>query len=140
MARKLRSAGKYRTDGRLVPAIHFWRCTCTRRRTVRIFGLAPERKETAQQIRVQLRSHVVLPRHFLFDLSAFFVGRLASQNVPSYTRLDTNLTWQGGERISVSVVGQNLLHDHHLETSNTDQIVQSSLIKRSAYAKMTWHF
>jgi hypothetical protein len=38
------------------------------------------------------------------------------------------------------VVGQNLLQDHHLETSNTDQIVQSSLIKRSAYAKMTWHF
>jgi len=89
---------------------------------------------------VQVRSHMVLPSHFLFDLSAFFVGRLVSQNAPSYTRLDSNLTWQGGERFSVSVVGQNLLQDHHLETSNTDQIVQSSLIKRSAYAKMTWHF
>jgi iron complex outermembrane receptor protein len=88
----------------------------------------------------QIRSHWVLPAHFQFDASAFFVGRLPSQNVPSYTRLDTVLTWQGGERFSLGLVGQNLLQDHHLETSNPDQIVQSSLIKRSAYAKIAWHF
>jgi iron complex outermembrane receptor protein len=104
------------------------------------FRTGPGTEGNSPANQIQMRSHVVLPGHFLFDLSAFFVGRLAAQSVPSYTRLDSNLTWQGGERFSVSLVGQNLLRDHHLETSNTDQIVQSSLIKRSAYAKMTWQF
>ena len=88
----------------------------------------------------QIRSHMVLPGHFQFDASAYFVGRLPAQDVPSYTRLDAGLTWQGGEHFFASVFGQNLLKDRHLETSNSDQVVQSSLIKRSAYAKLTWKF
>lgn len=104
------------------------------------FLAAPGTEGSSPANQAQMRSHLILPRHFQFDVSAFFVGRLPSQDVPSYTRLDSNLTWQGGERFSVGLVGQNLLQDHHLETSNTDQIVQSSLIRRSAYAKMTWLF
>jgi iron complex outermembrane receptor protein len=88
----------------------------------------------------QLRSHLILPGHLEFNTSAFFVGPLPSQDVPSYARLDAGITWQARERLSISLVGQNLLQDHHLETSNTDQIVQSSLIKRSVYAKMAWYF
>ena len=88
----------------------------------------------------QLRSHLILPGHLQFDVSGFFVGRLRAQGVPSYTRLDAGVTWEPGERFSVSVVGQNLLRDHHIETSNTDQIVQSGLMKRSGYAKLAWHF
>jgi outer membrane receptor protein involved in Fe transport len=88
----------------------------------------------------QLRSHVVLPGHLQFDLSGYFVGRLPAQSVASYTRLDAGVTWEPGERFSVSLVGQNLLQDHHLETTNPDLIVQSNLMKRSGYVKMAWHF
>ena len=66
----------------------------------------------------QLRSHMILPGHFQFDVSGYFVGRLPTQNVPSYTRLDAGVTWEPGERFSFSLVGQNLLQDHHLETTN----------------------
>ena len=54
--------------------------------------------------------------------------------------LDTNVIWQPSKRFSISLVGQNLLSDHHLEYIGPDQTEQSSLIKRSAYAKITWQF
>jgi hypothetical protein len=60
--------------------------------------------------------------------------------VPSYTRLDTSVTWQARNGLSFSLVGQNLLKDHHLEFNGPDQIVVSSLVKRSVYAKIVWRF
>jgi iron complex outermembrane recepter protein len=88
----------------------------------------------------QLRSHLELTPRWKWDASVYFIGRLAASQVPSYARLDTGLTWKIAEKLSLSVVGQNLLHDHHLEFNSTDQIVDSSMIKRSAYAKFTLQF
>jgi iron complex outermembrane receptor protein len=88
----------------------------------------------------QLRSHLELTPRWKWDASVYFVGRLPASQVPSYTRLDTGLTWKIAEKLSLSVVGQNLLHDHHLESNATDQIVFSSMVKRSAYAKLTLQF
>jgi iron complex outermembrane receptor protein len=88
----------------------------------------------------QLRSHLELARRWAWDTSAYFVGPMPALHVPSYTRLDTGLTWNFAEKLSLSVVGQNLLHDHHLETNMVDQIVISSQVKRSAYAKFTLQF
>jgi iron complex outermembrane receptor protein len=88
----------------------------------------------------QLRSHLELTPRWKWDASVYFVGRLPASHVPSYTRLDTGMTWKIAEKLSLSVVGQNLLHDHHLESNATDQIVVSSMIKRSAYAKFTVQF
>jgi len=88
----------------------------------------------------ELRS-TVRPGHGLeFNASAYFVGRLPAQHVPSYTRLDTNLMWQRGEWFSIGVVGQNLLEDHHLEDNDPFSTQLSSLVKRSAYIKVSWQF
>jgi hypothetical protein len=40
----------------------------------------------------------------------------------------------------MSVVGQNLVKDRHLEFVDENETAQSTLIKRSAYAKITWQF
>jgi len=88
----------------------------------------------------QLRSKLDLPRHWQWNTTASFVGPLPALGVPSYTRLDSNITWQGGEGFSISLVGQNLLRDRHLEYAGPDSSVQSDLIKRSAYAKVSWRF
>jgi len=87
-----------------------------------------------------LRSHLELPHRFAWDACAGFVSRLADPNVASYTRLDTQLSWRWTERTSFSLVGQNLLRDHHLEFVDLIGSVDSSQIKRSAYAKVTWRF
>jgi len=88
----------------------------------------------------QLRSHLELWRGLAWDASAYFVGRLPAQAVASYTRLDTQLIWRFMESASFSIVGQNLLRDHHVEFNDAFQSVNSSQVKRSAYAKLTWQF
>ncbi len=88
----------------------------------------------------QLRSHLELSSSLTWDTNAYFVGRLPAQFVASYTRLDTQLTWRLAERVELRLTGQNLLGDHHAEFNDQFQSVNSSQIKRSAYAKITWHF
>ena len=41
---------------------------------------------------------VNLPWHWQWTTSAYFVGRLAGSQIPSYTRLDTNLAWQPSDK------------------------------------------
>jgi iron complex outermembrane recepter protein len=88
----------------------------------------------------QLLSHVELPHGTGWDSSVYFVGPLPAQLVPSYTRIDTQLTWRFSEGMQLSIVGQNLLLDHHVEFNDYLSAVNPSQIKRSAYAKMTWKF
>jgi len=38
------------------------------------------------------------------------------------------------------VVGQNLVRDRHLEFLDDSETVNSTLVKRSAYAKFIWQF
>jgi len=63
----------------------------------------------------QLRSHVDLGRGLAWDASVYFVERLPAQQIPSYTRLDTQLRWRFAERMELSLVGQNLVRNHHPE-------------------------
>ena len=88
----------------------------------------------------QLRSHVELSHGLAWDAAAYFVSSVPFQQVALYTRLDTQLSWRAMERLEVTLVGQNLVHDHHFESRDIFTLVNSSLVKRSAYAKITWHF
>ena len=88
----------------------------------------------------RLDSHLSLPRNFSWDASANFVDRLIALHVPAYTRLDTQLTWQPREHLSISLVGQNLENDRHLEFVNAMGTGIETVVKRSAYLKLTWRF
>jgi iron complex outermembrane receptor protein len=95
---------------------------------------------SSPQHQAQLRSHMDLSHGLSWDARAYFVSALPVQGVASYTRLDTQLRWKFAERADLSLVGQNLLRDRHLESMDSLTLVNSSLIKRSAYAKVTWRF
>ena len=94
----------------------------------------------------QLFSHVNFRRGLTWDLNAYYVDELTDQGpignvkIPSYTRLDTVVTWKMWERFSFSMVGQNLLKDHHMEFEDLNGSLQSGQIKRSGYMKLTWQF
>jgi iron complex outermembrane receptor protein len=88
----------------------------------------------------EVRSHLDLMHGIAWDASAYFVDRLSSGEIPAYTRVDTGLTWRWTERLSCSVVGQNLVRDHHLEFVDDTGSVISTLVKRGAYAKLAWQF
>ena len=95
---------------------------------------------TSPSHQAQLRSHMDLAHFLTWDTNAYFVDRLPAALIASYTRLDTQLSWRLAESMELSVVGQNLLQDHHNEFNNELQNVNSSQAKRSAYAKWTWRF
>jgi iron complex outermembrane recepter protein len=92
----------------------------------------------------QIRSHLDLARGFSWNNSVYFVdslsnqGTFASSKVPSYTRLDSELSWKIGKQFSMSLVGQNLLQDRHLEFLGTLGSVQSSEMKRGGYIQFVW--
>jgi iron complex outermembrane receptor protein len=88
----------------------------------------------------QLRSSVNLPDGFSWDTSVYFVDRLPAPQLPSYTRLDTRVSWRPAQRLEFSLMGQNLLQDHHVESNDTGTSVNSSRVRRSAYAKVSWRF
>jgi len=94
----------------------------------------------------QLRSHVDLGKGVEWNAAVYFVDRLSDQGlmtdqvIPAYTRLDTGLAWRFGEHFSASIVGQNLLKDHHLEFEDTFGSMQSGEIKRTGYIQLRWQF
>jgi iron complex outermembrane receptor protein len=92
------------------------------------------------QHQAQLQSRLDLPGRWQWNLGAYFVDRVPSIGVPSYTRLDSNLSWQASERFMVTIAGQNLLRDRHQEYGGIDSSVLPSMIERSAYARFSWAF
>ena len=90
--------------------------------------------------RSQLRSQWDLSKNWQFDSSAYYVGRLVSQNIPSYTRLDARLGWRPRPSLELDFVVQNILKRRHLEFISEERILPPTEIGRSAYAKITWHF
>jgi len=58
--------------------------------------------------------------------------------VPSYFELDARLGWHLTKRVELSVVGQNLLHDHHPEYGFPGATREE--IARSVYGKIAWQF
>jgi iron complex outermembrane recepter protein len=59
--------------------------------------------------------------------------------VPSYFELDVRLAWYPAKNLELSIVGQNLLQDHHLEYVISSPNPREE-IERSVYGKVTWRF
>jgi iron complex outermembrane recepter protein len=88
----------------------------------------------------QLRSHLILWHGFIWDTSAYYVGRLTDPSEHPFIRLDTQLSWHFRERASVSFVGQNLVKNLHEEFADFTDSARTTQVKRSAYAKLSWQF
>jgi iron complex outermembrane recepter protein len=101
---------------------------------------APSINGKSPREQAQLRSHLELSPHWEWDASAYFVGRLPAEQLPSYTRLDTGLTWHLSKKLSFRVVGQNLLRQLHVEFDDSEDGTAVSEVKRSVYAQFTREF
>jgi len=90
-----------------------------------------------------LQSSFDLPGNVEFDVMGRFVDRLPGFDpaTPSYVSIDMRVAWRPRRDLEISVVGQNLLDDHHPEYG-VSSIVASPVveIRRNVYAKMTWWF
>jgi iron complex outermembrane recepter protein len=87
---------------------------------------------------LSLRSFLSLPGHVEFDLVWRYVDHLPSQGVSSYLTLDARLGWRPLPSLTVAVVGQNLLTDHHAEFGGGSS--GTTEIERSVYGKVVWRW
>jgi len=104
-------------------------------------GLAPEGESPRNQ--VTMRSYMDLPYYFKLDVTARYVDHLSDidTKVPSYIGLDIHLGWHGIKNIEFSLVGQNLLLQHHPEFSaNKWLLFVHSEIERTVFGEITWTF
>ena len=62
---------------------------------------------------------------------------VAGPGIDPYSELDVRLAWQASEQLELALVGQNLLHDHHVEFGTP---AARGEIERSVYGKVTWQF
>jgi len=94
--------------------------------------------------RFAVRSSMDLPARIELDAALRWVDDRSLNSgpqlgtVPSYWEMDLRLGWHPRERISLSITGQNLLHNHHAEYGfpGPGQVQ----IERSVYGKITWQF
>ncbi|HYV32712.1 MAG TPA: TonB-dependent receptor, partial [Candidatus Binatia bacterium] len=68
-----------------------------------------------------------------------FVTHIANQAVPEYGELDLRLAWQPLATLEFSIVGQNLLHDHHPEFGTVSMPTRQEA-ERGVYGKVLWRF
>lgn len=87
----------------------------------------------------QLHSYLDLPHNVNLDTALYYVGDLAAQGMPSYTRLDIRLGWKLYKDLELSLAGQNLMDNQHPEFSASSGQL-SSEVPRTVYGKVTWRF
>jgi iron complex outermembrane receptor protein len=96
--------------------------------------------------RLSLRSSLDLPGNLALDTMLRWVDSRRLNNsgvpyiVPSYAELDVRLAWRVNGRLELSLVGQNLLHNHHLEYGIPSPTEPMEEIQRSVYGKATWRY
>lgn len=104
------------------------------------------RSETTADPRHQfsIRSYLDLPYEIEVDCGARYVDRLNNiaggrlGTVPGYVEADLHIGWHPTKNLELSIVGQNLVHDHHPEFGFPSPTRPE--IERSVYGKITWRF
>jgi iron complex outermembrane receptor protein len=89
-----------------------------------------------------LTSSITLPRGFALDAQFRRISAVrripvnpTGEGIPGYSELDVQLSWQATQEMRISVVGQNLLHDHHVEFGTPEA---RGAIQRGVYVKFVW--
>ncbi|MCP4691011.1 MAG: TonB-dependent receptor, partial [Desulfobacterales bacterium] len=97
-------------------------------------------KGRSPEHRFSLRSSMDLSHDLELDLWARYVGELSDLDVEDYVTLDVRLAWRPNENLEVSLVGQNLLEDEHMEFQQPFSPIASTAVERGVYGKVTWRF
>ena len=83
-----------------------------------------------------IRSYLNLP--YDLELDGFFraVGKLRASGLPGYGELDMRFGWRLSQRLDVSLVGRELLHDRHAEFLGGSP--QPRYFPREVAVRVTW--
>ncbi len=93
---------------------------------------------TSPEHQFQIRSYLDLPCNLQLDAELYYVDRLKSLDVDSYTRIDLRLEWTPSPRWMFSVSVENLIGDDHQEFS--DSAVFATEVPRTVYGQVAFKF
>lgn len=97
---------------------------------------AEEKRSPRNQ--VWILSSMDLGSDWTLDVMARYVSRLPAVPADAYVEADVRLAWRiPNSGLELALVGQNLVHDHHEETSS-DQA--GSELERGGYVSLTWRY
>ena len=110
-------------------------------------GLDLNRNETVEDSTPRniagLRSLLTLGERFELDAQLRYQSQIRGlqvtvvpEPIADYAELDLRLGWRLSEQWNLSLVGQNLLHDDHVEFGPSDA---RGSMQRAAYVKADWH-
>jgi iron complex outermembrane receptor protein len=101
-------------------------------------------EDSTPKNQVGLRSYLDLPHNLQLDMQFRALSAVAripqivsGEGIPAYEELDLRLAWRPARHTQLSLDGQNLLHDNHVEFGPPGQ---RSAIRRSVYGKVKWEF
>ena len=83
-------------------------------------------------------SSLDLPKHLEQDVTLRYVDPLPSLNIQSYYSLDARLGWKPLATLELSVAGQNLLNNQHLEFIPEFINTIPTQVSRTFRATITW--
>lgn len=92
-----------------------------------------------------IRSQINLPRNVELDNILYYVDDSTSEEfntnarIPNYWRFDTRIGWQPTENLELSLVGQNLLEEKHIEAAGP-LFGRNTMVDRSIFGKVTLRF
>jgi iron complex outermembrane recepter protein len=87
-----------------------------------------------------VRGAVDFPKSFQWDFTVRYVDRLEGLAIPSYTSLDAHVGWTPTEHLQLSVAGQNLTDNQHLEFRPDFIATTPTLVKRTFQFMARWRF
>jgi iron complex outermembrane receptor protein len=89
---------------------------------------------------VSVRSLMDLPSNLQLDATVRYVDSLPAPGIGSYIGLDLRLGWKPFKNLDISIVGQNLLDNHHPEFPPGAILTPAAEIERAIYGKVTFRF
>jgi iron complex outermembrane receptor protein len=87
-----------------------------------------------------LSSSIDLPKHVTEDTTLRFVDQLPGLGIPAYYSFDSHVGWAPVSFLKISVSGENLLNNKHLEFIPDFIATAPTVVKRSVYVSFTWRF
>lgn len=69
-----------------------------------------------------------------------YVDALPALGVKRYITMDLRLGWRPRANVEISITGQSLFDNRHLEFAPTTIATQTAEVQRAVYAKVTWTF
>jgi iron complex outermembrane receptor protein len=89
-----------------------------------------------------LWSTLDLGKRLQFDSALRYMGAIEVNgiDIDSYVELDLRLGWEARPGLEFSLIGQNLLENHHREFLPDFISTQPTDVERSVYARVTWRY